>query len=88
MKYHLTIILILAGMALAASSCCPARISCGPTVVAQPMPAAVPVLPTYGPHRCNPGYVGYCTPYHLPHVTRTRFVSPVVPFYAPCNPCY
>ena len=88
MKYHLTIILILAGMTLAASSCCPARISCGPTVVAQPMPAAVPVLPTYGPHRCNPGYVGYCTPYHLPYATRTQTVNPVMPPYAPCNPCY
>ncbi|PTN38028.1 hypothetical protein [Desulfonatronum sp. SC1] len=85
---YLTIILILTGVALTTSSCCPARISCAPTVITQPIPAAVPVLPTYGPHRCHPGYVGYCTPYHLPYVTRTTVVNPVLPPYAPCNPCY
>ena len=86
MKY-LTIILILAGVVLIASSCCPLR-TCGPVMVTQPVSAAVPVLPIYGQHRCHPGYVGYCAPYHLPYVTRTTVVNPVLPPYAPCNPCY
>ncbi len=85
---HLTITLILAGVVLITSSCCPLRTSCGPVVITQPAPAAVPVLPTYSPYRCHPGYVGYCHPYHLPYVTRTTLVNPVLPPYAPCNPCY
>lgn len=87
MKY-LAILLILVGVVLTASSCCPLRTSCGPMVVTQPVPAAVPVLPIYGPHRCHPGYVGYSAPYHLPYVTRTTVVNPVLPPYAPCIPCY
>ncbi|TVQ97146.1 MAG: hypothetical protein EA399_14200 [Desulfovibrionales bacterium] len=74
----LTIIFILAGMALALSSCCPLRATCTPVVVMQGVPAAaMPVLPTYGVQRCQPAYLNACVPYHLPYVTKPRAVPPL-----------
>ncbi|WP_045222942.1 hypothetical protein [Desulfonatronum thioautotrophicum] len=80
----LKIILLLAGIALTMSSCCPLRTTCTPVVVMHGVPAAVPVLPTYGVQHCRPGYHNVCAPYHLPYVTKPRAVPPLA---APSTSC-